>query len=431
MSLKNTRSGTVEWFKKGFPHIWLPYTQMQTEPPPTPVVSADGTRIRLADGRELIDGIASWWTACHGYNHPHIREAVVKQLEVMPHMMFGGLVHEPALSLAERITKALHRSLDRVFFSESGSVSVEIALKMAIQFFINKGQPERNRIISFLGGYHGDTFAAMSVCDPEEGMHSLFKGVLPAQHVVPLPITESDFEQFKTFLRTHSDQCAAVIVEPLVQGAGGMRMYEAIVLRRLRAECDERGLLLIFDEIFTGFGRTGSMFAHEESGVVPDIMTLSKALTGGTMALAATVASEKVYQAFLSKDTDSALMHGPTYMANALACAAANASFDLFEWEPRLKQTAHIESQLEETLAPATEIPGVTDVRVKGAVGVVQLSGSMHLNWMRAKFLERGVWVRPFRDIIYLTPALNIQADDLSYLVDSVFKVLEEWSTLP
>ena len=279
MVLKNIKPESVEWFNRGFPHIWLPYTQMQTETPPAPVASANGTRIRLADGRELIDGIASWWTACHGYNHPHIRKEVVKQLEVMPHIMFGGLVHEPAFSLAQKITGALPGPLDRVFFSESGSVSVEIALKMAIQFFINKGQSERNKIISFLGGYHGDTFAAMSVCDPEEGMHSLFKGVLPEQHVVPLPITQSDFEQFQKFLSVHGDECAAVIVEPLVQGAGGMRIYETAVLRRLRAACDEWNLLLIFDEIFTGFGRTGSMFAQEESGVVPDITTLSKKLS--------------------------------------------------------------------------------------------------------------------------------------------------------
>ena len=431
MVAKNIKPESVEWFKRGFPHIWLPYTQMQTETPPAPVVSANGTRIRLADGRELIDGIASWWTVCHGYNHPHIRQEVVKQLEVMPHIMFGGLVHEPALSLSERIAKSLPGSLNRVFFSESGSVSVEIALKMAMQFFINKGHPERNRIVSFLGGYHGDTFAAMSVCDPEEGMHSLFKGVLPEQHVVPLPITESDFKQFKKFLEVHGDQCAAVIVEPLVQGAGGMKIYETDVLRRLRAACDEWNLLLIFDEIFTGFGRTGSMFAQEESGVVPDITTVSKALTGGTMALAATVASEKVYEGFLSDDPDAALMHGPTYMANPLACAAANASFDLFEAEPRLEQANRIGSQLEESLAPAAEIPGVVDVRVKGAIGVVQLSGSMRLNWMRAKLLEKGVWVRPFRDIVYLTPALNIETEDLSYLVESVLKVVEEWSTLP
>ena len=251
-----------------------------------------------------------------------------------------------------------------------------------------------------------------------------------------LLIYENEFnnychKKFKKFLEVHGDQCAAVIVEPLVQGAGGMKIYETDVLRRLRAACDEWNLLLIFDEIFTGFGRTGSMFAQEESGVVPDITTLSKALTGGTMALAATVASEKVYEGFLSDDPDAALMHGPTYMANPLACAAANASFDLFESEPRLEQANRIGSQLEESLAPAAEIPGVVDVRVKGAIGVVQLSGSMRLNWMRAKLLGKGVWVRPFRDIVYLTPALNIETEDLTYLVESVLKVVEEWSTLP
>ena len=430
MPPKSIESQSCNWFEDGFPHVWLPYTQMQTTPPPTPVVATNGTRIRLADGRELIDGIASWWTACHGYNHPHIRAAVAKQLDVMPHVMFGGLVHEPALLLANRITDVLPNPLSRVFFSESGSVSVEIALKMAIQFWINKGRPERNRIISFLGGYHGDTFGAMSVCDPEEGMHSLFKSTLVEQHVLPLPRNASDFEQFEKFLQSNADHCAAVIIEPLVQGAGGMQMHDAAVLQRLRAACNEWGLLLILDEIFTGFGRTGAMFAHDEAGIVPDIITLSKALTGGTMSLAATVASEDVFEAFLSEDSGAALMHGPTYMANALACAAANASFDLFEQEPRLEQVEAIESQLKESLAPAHKIPRVTDIRVKGAIGVVQLSGSMRLDWMRTRFIEAGVWIRPFRDIVYLTPALNIRKEDLSYLVDSVLEVVAEWSTL-
>ena len=430
MSPKHKEADAPEWFQTGLPHVWLPYTQMQTSPLPTPVVGTDGTKIRLADGRELIDGIASWWTACHGYNHPYIRAAVAKQLETMPHVMFGGLVHEAGLRLAKRITELLPSSLDRVFFSESGSVAVEIALKMAIQFWINKGRPGRNRIISFLGGYHGDTFGAMSICDPEEGMHSLFKGVLIEQHILPLPSSEGELIEFERFLECNAGDCAAIIVEPLVQGAGGMRMHDSSVLQRIRKACDDWDLLLILDEIFTGFGRTGKMFAHQESGVIPDIITLSKALTGGTMALAATVASKNVFDAFLSNDSDGALMHGPTYMANPLACAAANASMDLFESEPRLQQVSLIEENLREYLDGAKEIPGVADIRIKGAIGVVQLNGPMHLDWMRTEFLSRGVWIRPFRDIVYLTPALTMEREEISYLVRSMIEVIEEWSVM-
>ena len=430
MSPKHKEADAPEWFQTGLPHVWLPYTQMQTSPLPTPVVGTDGTKIRLANGRELIDGIASWWTACHGYNHPYIRAAVAKQLETMPHVMFGGLVHEAGLRSAKRITELLPSSLDRVFFSESGSVSVEIALKMAIQFWINKGRPGRNRIISFLGGYHGDTFGAMSICDPEEGMHSLFKGALIEQHILPLPSSEGELIEFERFLECNAGDCAAIIVEPLVQGAGGMRMHDSLVLQRIRKACDDWDLLLILDEIFTGFGRTGTMFAHQGSGVIPDIVTLSKALTGGTMALAATVASKNVFDAFLSNDSDGALMHGPTYMANPLACAAANASMDLFESEPRLQQVSLIEANLKEYLDGAKDIPGVADIRIKGAIGVVQLNGPMHLDWMGTEFLSRGVWIRPFRDIVYLTPALTMEREEISYLVRSMIEVIEEWSVM-
>lgn len=430
MSYKTSNSESPVWFQNGFPYIWLPYTQMETEPSPVPVVGTDGTKIRLADGSKLIDGIASWWTACHGYNHPHIRTAVTKQLEKMPHIMFGGLVHEPGLVLAKRLTDILPEPLERVFFSESGSVSVEIGLKIAIQYWINKGKPRRNRIISFMGGYHGDTFGAMSVCDPEEGMHSLFKGTLIEQHVVPLPNSDEDFAKFHRFLEDNAEHCAAIIVEPLVQGAGGMRMHQSSVLQRIRQACDNFDLLLILDEIFTGFGRTGAMFAHRESEIIPDIITLSKALTGGTMALAATIASKQIFEAFLSTEADSALMHGPTYMANPLACAAANASLDLFDREPRKQQVINIEAHLEEHLGRAKNIQGVVDVRVKGAIGVIQLDGPMHLDWMRVQFLKRGVWIRPFRDIVYLTPALTIEDEDLQFLTRTMLEVVEEWSVM-
>ena len=399
---------------------------METEPVPAPVVGTDGTKIRLADGRELIDGIASWWTACHGYNHPHIRAAVAEQLETMPHVMFGGLVHEAGLRLAERLTDLLPSSLERVFFSESGSVSVEIALKMAIQFWINKGKPGRKRIISFLGGYHGDTFGAMSICDPDEGMHSLFQGALLPQHVVPLPRDSSGFENFDRFLKNHADESAAVIIEPLIQGVGGMLMHNVECLHKIKRLCEKHGLLLIFDEIFTGFGRTGHMFALEEAEVVPDILTLSKALTGGTMALSATIAVDNVFEAFLSNDESKALMHGPTYMGNPLACAAANASIELFEREPRIQQVAVIEDKLREFLEVARSLPKVSDVRVKGAVGVVELAGSLPLNLLRRRFVEKGAWIRPFGNIIYLTPAFTITEGQLQHLTDCIIGVIKE-----
>ncbi len=416
------------WFEDGAPHIWLPYTQMATTPPPLPAVATRGTRIRLADGRELVDGIASWWTACHGYNHPHIRTAVTDQLDRMPHVMFGGLSNEPALRLAARLARLLPGALNRVFFSDSGSVAVEVALKMAVQYWINRGVRNRRRFVAFEGAYHGDTFAAMSVCDPEEGMHSLFSGVLPAQHVVPLPHDEAGFAAFDAFLSREGEECAAVILEPLVQGAGGMRFHEPETLRRIRAACDRHGLLLIADEIMTGFGRTGTLFACESADTSPDIMTLSKALTGGTMALAATVATDQLFEAFLDRQPDAALMHGPTFMANPLACAAANASLDLFEREPRLAQVRNIERRLAEGLAPARGLPGVVDVRVKGAIGVIQLDDMSRIDWLKARFVDAGVWVRPFGDIVYLTPAFTIDEEDLARLTRALVDVTTAWS---
>lgn len=415
------------WLAEGMAHVWLPYTQMATAAPPLPVAATDGVRIRLSDGRELIDGIASWWTACHGYNHPHIRAAVAAQLERMPHVMFGGLANEPALVLARRLAALLPDPLDRVFFSESGSVAVEVALKMAVQYWLNRGVRGRRRFLAFHGAYHGDTFAAMSVCDPEEGMHRLFAGVLPAQRVVPLP-RDRAAAALDALLAREGGACAAAIIEPLVQGAGGMRFHEPETLREVRAACDRHGLLLIADEIMTGFGRTGTLFACEQAGVVPDIVTLSKALTGGTLALAATVASAAVFEAFLAERADAALMHGPTYMANPLACAAANASLDLFEREPRLAQARRIEARLAAGLAPARALPGVIDVRAKGAVGVVQLEDGSRVDWLKARFVEAGVWVRPFGDVVYLTPALTIDDADLARLTEALLEVVRAWS---
>ncbi|PWR19215.1 adenosylmethionine--8-amino-7-oxononanoate transaminase [Zavarzinia compransoris] len=397
---------------------------MKTVAPPLAVASTAGTRIRLADGRELIDGIASWWTACHGYNHPHIRAAAAAQLERLPHVMFGGLVQEPALTLARRLAALLPGDLERVFFSDSGSVSVEIAMKMAIQFFLNRGTSGRNKFVSFRHGYHGDTIGTMAVCDPDEGMHALFTGLLPRHHVVDLPLDEEKAAAFDTFLDAHGDEIAAILVEPLVQGAGGMKMHDARVLRRLRAAADRIGALLVFDEIFVGFGRTGTMFACEAAGVVPDIVTLSKALTGGTMALAATVATARVFDGFWDDRAAAALMHGPTYMGNALACAVANAALDLFETEPRLEQVAAIEAQLHDQLPACRDLPGVVDVRVKGAIGVVELAKIGDLNALKRAFVEAGVWVRPFGNIVYLTPAFIATPDEIATLTGAIRTVL-------
>ncbi len=424
---KQKTAVSPSWYAEGLDHVWLPYAQMKTATPPLAVTATHGSRIVLADGRELIDGIASWWTACHGYNHPHIRAAVERQLAAMPHVMFGGLVHEPALSLARRLVGLLGPGdLDRVFFSDSGSVAVEVALKMAVQYWRNQGRRGRTRFLAFTGGYHGDTTGAMAVSDPQGSMHAAFRGLLPEQITVDLPVDEASSAAFETTLKRHADELAAIIVEPLVQGAGGMRFHDAQVLRTLRAAADRYELLLIFDEIFTGFGRTGSLFAFQAAGVVPDIITLSKALTGGTLPLAATIARKKLFEAFWSDDPAHALMHGPTFMANPLACAAANASLDLFEREPRLDQVAKISDALATGLEPCRRLPGNKDVRVKGAIGVVKLDRIEDLNALRQHFVAEGVFIRPFGTVVYLTPAFTIAEDELAKLTDAVRRVLAE-----
>jgi len=414
------------WYAEGLDHVWLPYARMKSAPPPLVAVATSGSRIRLADGRELIDGIAAWWTACHGYNHPHIRAAIERQLAVMPHVMFAGLVHEQALILARRLSAltAPAEKLDRVFFSDSGSVAVEVALKMAAQYWLNRGVCSRNRFLAFSGAYHGDTSGAMAVSDPVHGMHAPYRGLFPEQITVDLPTDEASAAAFMAALERHADALAAIIVEPLVQGAGGMIFHDAAVLQRLRAAADRYELLLIFDEIFTGFGRTGSLFAFQEAGVAPDIVTVSKALTGGTLPLAATIASQRVVDAFWSDESDHALMHGPTFMANPLACAAANASLDLFEREPRLDQVAKISRALTAGLEPCRTLPGVKDVRVKGAIGVVELDRIENLNALRQRFIAEGVFIRPFGNIVYLTPAFTIAEKELARLTDAVRRVL-------
>jgi adenosylmethionine---8-amino-7-oxononanoate aminotransferase len=426
---ENKRAGdpVSPWYAPGLEHIWLPYTQMKTASPPLAVAATEGSRILLADGGELIDGIASWWTACHGYNHPHIRAALERQVAHLPHVMFGGLVHEQALTLARRLTGLLAPAdLDRVFFSESGSVAAEVALKMAMQYWINRGDRNRTRILAFHGGYHGDTIGTMAVSDPHGGMHAAFRGLLPQQIIADLPADEPSIAAFEALLADRTGEIAAIIVEPLVQGAGGMRFHDGQVLRRLRAAADRYDILLIFDEIFTGFGRTGSLFAFQAAGVVPDIVTLAKALTGGTLPLAATIARNKVFDAFWSDDPAQALMHGPTFMANALACAAANASLDLFEREPRLDQVAKISHALAHGLEPCRQLPGVRDVRVTGAIGVVELDRIDNLDALRRRFIAEGVFVRPFGSVVYLTPAFTIAEPELARLTEAVNRVLAE-----
>ncbi|API58332.1 adenosylmethionine--8-amino-7-oxononanoate transaminase [Tardibacter chloracetimidivorans] len=412
---------TPDWLAAGQRHVWLPYTQMKTAGAQLPVVSASGSRLKLADGRELVDGIASWWTAAHGYRHPHIETTVERQLKTLPHVMLGGLAHEQAYRLATRLAALLPADLDHVFFSESGSVAVEIAMKMAVQYWLNQGE-RRTRFLSFTGGYHGDTLATMSVCDPDEGMHGMFRGVVPDQFVVDLTPDSVD-----AALEKHGAEIAAVLVEPLVQGAGGMRFHDAEMLRHLRAACDRHGALLIFDEIFVGFGRLGeALFACEEAGVTPDIITLSKALTGGTLPLSATIARDRVFDAFLSDDPAKALMHGPTYMGNALACAAANASLDLFEQEPRLDQARAIGALLAERLEAVRGTPGVADVRTKGALGVIELTRMRDSDWLKARFIEEGIWLRPFGNIIYTTPPLTTDLDDVARIADVMVRVTRE-----
>jgi adenosylmethionine-8-amino-7-oxononanoate aminotransferase len=391
---------------------------------PLPVASTAGTRIVLEDGRQLIDGIASWWTACHGYNHPHIVQAIQDQVQRAPHVMFGGLAHEPAYRLAQRLARLLPGDLDHVFFAESGSVAVEIALKMALQYWINQGVRERTRFVSFRGGYHGDTLATMSICDPEEGMHTLFAGVMPTQHVVKLPRTREDELALDDLLVRENGQIAGMIVEPRVQGAGGMIFHDDEVLVRLRRLADRHDVLLIFDEIFTGFGRTGPLFVCEGTGVTPDIITLSKALTGGTLPLSAAIATRRVFEAFWSDDPRAALMHGPTFMANPLACAAANASLDLFEDGARLDDVARIERTLQEGLAPCRDLSVVANVRTRGAIGVVELRHAFDVDELCARLVDEGVWMRPMGKVLYLTPAFVITDAELSVIMTAIQKVL-------
>lgn len=416
------------WQASGYDSVWMPYCQMKTAPAPVAIERTEGVYLHLCDGRRLIDGLASWWTACHGYNHPHVIEAMRRQLEKMPHVMFGGINHEPAVTLAERLAAMLPGDLNRVFFADSGSVAVEVAMKMAIQFHRNRGQPGRTRFVSFANAYHGDTTGAMSLCDPQRSMHAEFGDALLRQFNIDLPRDAAAMAKFESLLDQHREQLAGVFIEPLVQGAGGMRFHSPEVLQSVSECCRRHGVLLIADELATGFGRTGTMFAIEQADIDVDIICLGKALSAGMIGIAATVASDRVFEAFWSEDPAKALMHGPTFMANPLACAAAGASLDLFEREPRLEQVATIEAHLIKLLAPCREIDRVVDVRVKGAIGVLQVDSLDHVDRLREAFMQRGVWIRPFGDCIYTTPPLVISPNELEKVGQAIVSVTQQWA---
>lgn len=408
--------------------LWPPYTALAGVPAPLIAESTMGARIRLADGRELIDGVSSWWTACHGYNHPAILSAVTDQLNRMPHIMFGGFSHDPAIELADRLCAILPGAPSRVFLSDSGSVAVEIAMKMAVQYWRNSGNTDRTKFVSFKGGYHGDTMATMSISDPGDGMHKLFADYLPNQIVVPLPHDAEKPTAFSDALDQHKDHIAGVIIEPLLQAVGGMKIHDNETLRDVASKCAEQDIPLIIDEIATGFGRTGTLFACEQAGIAPDIICVGKALTGGVMSLAATAANARIVEGFNSDDPDHALMHGPTYMANPLACAAANASLALFKTEPRLEQVAGIEKHFQGALASCRGLPGVMDLRIKGAMAAVQLKNLHENDWLKRRFIEEGVWLRPFGDVVYAMPPFVIGKNDLTHLTSTMNKIVAEWS---
>ena len=431
-SITKIEQQNAQLLQKDQQFVWHPYSSLTDPIPAYQVVSAKGVYLQLADGRELIDGMSSWWCAIHGYNHPVLNEAAKNQIDKFSHVMFGGITHAPAVDLCEKLVAITPPGLDKVFLSDSGSVAVEVAIKMAFQYWISQGQPAKSQLLTLRSGYHGDTFAAMSVCDPKTGMHHMFDQVVAKHHFAPAPQigvheewNEEDIAEFAEIIASKSDQLAAVILEPIVQGAGGMRFYSPMYLKRVRELCDQYNVLLIADEIATGFGRSGKLFACEWAGISPDIICLGKAITGGYMTLAATLCSEEVSRGICQGEA-GCFMHGPTFMGNPLACSVANASIDLLlnsDWQANIQR---IENTLITQLAAFAALDSVAEIRVLGAIGVIEMQQPVNLAEIQKKFVAEGIWVRPFGKLVYVMPPYITSDDELTTLLKGIYNVLTQ-----